>query len=109
MFIASIDPLSDSFFVPSGSGHRFLLQYMLAQQREAYGATILDTFKYDILIRNMKLLRKKYNDHAILRAIALATYVSDYPYSTKLIEDQLKWLQDLQQSPAWSMFDLNKS
>lgn len=108
MFLSIIDPLGDQYPVPGGSGHRFLLRVMLAQQREAYGSTILEQFSYDILVRNMKLLREKYNDQQILTGIALATNISDYPYSTRLVEDRILWLLALQQSPALSIFDRNR-
>lgn len=101
-------PIADEWEIPPGQGVSSLIKYLLAKQRREYNKTILDQFSYAILTRNMKLLRTDYSDDDIKRAIALACLVADYPFSTKLIKEQLRWLQATRSSPIQKSFQ-NKS
>jgi hypothetical protein len=101
-------PLSDEWKIPEGTGHKFLVKYLLAQQQSAYGKTILDQFTYKIMIRNMKLLCQHYSETEIKRAIALGCLTSEFPFSTKYIEEQIQWLRASRDCPI-QQFYRNKS
>ena len=90
-----LGPIDDDWVAPDGTGHKFLLKYMLAEQQLMFGETILKQFNYSTLIRNMKLLCQNYTDDAIKRGIALAIQVCEYPFSTKQIGDCIQWRRDL--------------
>lgn len=51
--------------------------------------TILDTIPRGAILRNLKTLLGEYDPEEVKRAIALAGFQSEYPYSTKYIEDVL--------------------
>lgn len=65
------------------------LQWIIAQQKKDFDETILETFSYNILLRNMKLLYKKYPQPKIMRALVTAHNCALHPYSTKHIEDNM--------------------
>ena len=65
------------------------VQWIIAQQQAEFGETILDTFSYAIILRNMKLLYKKYDYDKLMRAILDAQLHAQHPYSTAFIEDQM--------------------
>lgn len=101
-------PMSDEWVIPEGQGHKFLVKYMLASQKKTYGSDILTQFSRTIITRNMKLLCQKYPEDDLKRAIAQACLVSDYPFSTKFIEEQVLCLQAIRSCPI-AQFYQNKS
>ena len=93
------DPLSESFIYPREVTPKGLVRYMIAEQQKFFGQTILDEFKQAILIRNMKLLLADWSAQDIKMAIALSARKADHPFSTKFVEDTLKWLTALRNCP----------
>ena len=81
------DPLSEHFKVPSVKNTKDLLRLLLAEQQKAFGYTILEQFSYTILLRNFKLLLKKFTLEEIARGIVLSTRVSNCPGSTKIVKE----------------------
>jgi len=65
------------------------LQWMIAHQQEKFGETILQTFSYRIMLRNVKLLYKKYPQNKIMRALVEAQLHANHPYTTACIEDNM--------------------
>lgn len=97
-------PLSEFFVMPPGRTAKELVTLLLARQKAVYGYTILDggNIPRVALTRNMKKLMAKYALDDIKRGIELTVLTSDYPASTKFIEDMIKWRRDLIQYQPYS-------
>lgn len=80
-------PLHRSFQPPSLPTTGHIMRYLLATQQVAYGYTILNTFTHAIIMRNLKLLLKKYDRDMVIAGILLSVHRSKYPSSTKFIEE----------------------
>jgi hypothetical protein len=104
----SCSPLADNWKIPPGTGHKFLVLYMVSEQTKKYGRNIYDQFPHATLIRNMKLLCKEYPEDDIKRGIALAVLTSEHPFSTKYIKEKITWLQGIRSSPLAAYYR-NKS
>lgn len=89
-------PYSDEWEPPKGTGTKFLVRYLLAEQTKAFdGKTILDQFNYRTLQHHMKLLLKEYDEDLIKRGIAQAAQEADHPFSIAFIKEKIEWLKGL--------------
>lgn len=88
------NPFTQDWKVPTCKTTKDVLKYMIAQQQVYYEKTILDEISYMILLRNIKLLIKEYGKESVLRGIVQSLWVSDFPFSTKLIREMLERYDD---------------
>lgn len=96
------DPLSPAFSPKVGNTPKELIKYLVAEQQRAYGKTVLEQFSHAILVRNFKLLLKKYTPDQIKRGIALSVRTANHPATTRYISECIeKWLtaSDTQVTP----------
>lgn len=83
-------PASSRFIPPKGDKPADLVRYLIATQTAAHGHNALEKFSYETLLRNMKLLLKKFPAEDIKREIALAPHLCRYPVSTKWLRTRLE-------------------
>lgn len=89
-FLRTDSPQSPDYEPPSGDTPRQLVRWMQVCQMDMYRArTDLSDV---ILMRNMKILLKKYTPREVKRAIYLCSWKSSYPYSTKYVRVMLEQL-----------------
>jgi len=85
-------PLSKNFKAPPARTPKELVNWMVALQVKTYGRAT--TIPLPGLLKNMKALLVKYGIDRVQRGIALAGFVSNYPFSTALVE---KLILDMQE------------
>lgn len=78
--------------LPELSKPKDFINYMYALQIQAYGQ--ITDVPYQALYKNIKALIKQYGAKAVVRGIFDATHGSDFPFSTKHIEQQITWRQE---------------
>ncbi len=88
------NPFTDSWQAPVCKTTKDVIKYMLARQRQAYEKTILNELNYIILYHHLKILIEEFGKEAVLRGIEQCLWVSDYPFSTKLIREMIERYDD---------------
>lgn len=98
LLLQQTDPCSSYYVFPRVSTSKELVRLLLARQKKVFGETIIETqpeFTERILQRNFKLLLDKYSLELVLRGLELSVLQSEYPSSTKYIEDRILYYMDL--------------
>lgn len=89
-FLRTDSPQSPDYIPPSGDTPLQLVRWMQACQMDMYHTRT--ELSDRILVRNVKLLLKKYTPREVKRAIYLCSWKSSYPYSTKYVRRMLEQL-----------------